>query len=97
MSALLHVVPLNNFIGGAQRVMAERLGVPVTITNLRYALLPLPELTLERVGIGKLQEIKIESIYLGIIPFVILQLLGLILVAIFPALATWLPLRVFGS
>jgi hypothetical protein len=40
----------------------------VTITNLRYALLPLPQLTLERVGIGKLQEIKIESIVVSVWP-----------------------------
>ena len=59
---LLHVVPLNNFVGPAQSILAQRLGVPVTITNLRYALIPLPELTLERVGIGKLQETKIDSI-----------------------------------
>jgi hypothetical protein len=65
---LLHVVPLNHYIGGAQQVMAQRLGVPVTITNLRYALLPFPRLTLERVGIGKLQEIKIESIVVSAWP-----------------------------
>jgi hypothetical protein len=65
---LLHVVPLNNYIGSVQQIMAQRLGVPVTITNLRYALLPVPALTLERVGIGKLQEIKIESIVVGAWP-----------------------------
>jgi uncharacterized protein involved in outer membrane biogenesis len=70
--ALLHVVPLNNFIGGAQRIMSQRLGVPVSITNLRYALLPFPELTLERVGIGKLQEIKIESIVVSAWPMTLL-------------------------
>lgn len=42
-------------------------------------------------------EVTTGHIYRGIIPFVILQLLGLIVVAIFPALATWLPLKVFGS
>ncbi len=36
------------------------------------------------------KEIKIQSIYLGIIPFVIIQLIGLILVMIFPQLALWL-------
>ena len=69
---LLHVVPLNNYIGGAQQIMAQRLGVPVTITNLRYALLPFPQLTLERVGIGKLQEIKIESIVVSAWPMTLL-------------------------
>ena len=33
---------------------------------------------------------KIQSIYLGIIPFVIIQLIGLILVLSFPQLALWL-------
>jgi TRAP-type mannitol/chloroaromatic compound transport system permease large subunit len=36
------------------------------------------------------KEVKIQSIYLGIIPFVILQLLGLISVMVFPKLALWL-------
>ena len=35
--------------------------------------------------------VETEEIYRGIIPFVALQLLGLALVAAFPALATWLP------
>ena len=69
---LLHVVPLNNFVAGAQRDMSQRLQVPVTITNVRYALLPFPALTLERVGIGKLQEVKIESIVVGAWPTVLL-------------------------
>lgn len=70
---LLHVVPLNNFIGGAQRIMTQRLGVPVTITNLRYALLPFPELKLERVGIGKLQDVKIESIIVSAWPMTLFR------------------------
>jgi len=36
-------------------------------------------------------EIKIQHIYKGIIPFVILQLTGLALVMRFPELAMWLP------
>ena len=36
------------------------------------------------------KEVKIQSIYKGIIPFVILQLIGLILVIAFPDLALWL-------
>jgi hypothetical protein len=70
--ALLHVVPLNNFVGSAQSVMSKRLGVPVTIANVRYALLPFPELTLERVGIGKLQETKAESIVVSAWPWTFL-------------------------
>jgi len=36
------------------------------------------------------KEVKIQSIYRGIVPFVILQLTGLILVMLFPQLALWL-------
>ncbi|SDR45676.1 TRAP transporter large permease subunit [Pseudovibrio sp. Tun.PSC04-5.I4] len=36
-------------------------------------------------------EIKLTDIYRGIIPFVLLQLVGLLLVYYLPALATWLP------
>jgi tripartite ATP-independent transporter DctM subunit len=36
------------------------------------------------------KEVKIQSIYKGIIPFVILQLIGLIAVIAFPQLALWL-------
>ncbi len=36
-------------------------------------------------------EIKLTDIYKGIIPFVLLQLLGLALVFLWPSLATWLP------
>jgi tripartite ATP-independent transporter DctM subunit len=36
------------------------------------------------------KEVKIQSIYKGIVPFVILQLIGLILVIAFPDLALWL-------
>jgi tripartite ATP-independent transporter DctM subunit len=36
-------------------------------------------------------QIKTGHIYRGIIPFVLLQLLGLFIVAMWPAIATWLP------
>jgi TRAP-type mannitol/chloroaromatic compound transport system permease large subunit len=36
------------------------------------------------------KEVKIQSIYRGIVPFVIIQLIGLILVIIFPQIALWL-------
>jgi tripartite ATP-independent transporter DctM subunit len=37
------------------------------------------------------REVKLTSIYRGIIPFVICQLIALILVVAFPAIALWLP------
>ncbi|MEE2775094.1 MAG: TRAP transporter large permease subunit [Pseudomonadota bacterium] len=41
-------------------------------------------------------EIKMGHIYRGIIPFVFLQIVALILVFIWPPLATWLPAYVYG-
>jgi TRAP-type mannitol/chloroaromatic compound transport system permease large subunit len=40
-------------------------------------------------------EVKIQSIYRGIIPFVIMQLIVLALVMLFPQLALWLPGAVY--
>ena len=39
-------------------------------------------------------EVKIQTIYKGIIPFVLLQLAGLALVITFPEIALWLPARI---
>jgi tripartite ATP-independent transporter DctM subunit len=36
-------------------------------------------------------EITTRHIYLGVIPFVLLQILGIVLIFFFPAIATWLP------
>ncbi|MBR9987775.1 MAG: TRAP transporter large permease subunit [Desulfosarcina sp.] len=41
-------------------------------------------------------EISTGDIYRGIIPFVIVQIIGLGIVVLFPQLATWLPKVVFG-
>jgi tripartite ATP-independent transporter DctM subunit len=41
-------------------------------------------------------EVQTGHIYKGIIPFVLLQLIGLIIVILYPSLATWLPKIVFG-
>ena len=40
-------------------------------------------------------EVTTGQIYRGIMPFVILQLIGLLIVAFFPSIATWLPRLVF--
>ncbi len=36
-------------------------------------------------------EITTRHIYVGVIPFVVLQIVGIVLVFLFPAIATWLP------
>lgn len=41
-------------------------------------------------------EVTTMHIYRGVIPFVLIQLLMLVLLALFPAMATWLPSVIFG-
>lgn len=41
--------------------------------------------------------VKMQDIYKGIVPFVCLQVVGIILVLLFPDLALWLPEQVFGQ
>jgi tripartite ATP-independent transporter DctM subunit len=43
------------------------------------------------------KEIKIQSIYLGIIPFVILQLMALVVVMMWPNVALWLMRSAYGD
>ena len=42
-------------------------------------------------------EIRTVDIYRGVMPFIVIQLLALVLLAALPGLATWLPETVFGS
>jgi tripartite ATP-independent transporter DctM subunit len=41
-------------------------------------------------------EIDVRTLYRGVLPFVGLQIVGLALIFIWPALATWLPARAYG-
>lgn len=43
------------------------------------------------------KEIVLMDIYKGVVPFIILQLIGLIVVAIFPQLVIWLPAVAYGN
>jgi C4-dicarboxylate transporter DctM subunit len=38
-----------------------------------------------------LEDIKISTIFIGVIPFIITDLIRLVILVLFPALATWLP------
>jgi TRAP-type mannitol/chloroaromatic compound transport system permease large subunit len=42
------------------------------------------------------ESITTMDIYQGIIPFVVIQLVGLALLAMFPQIVTWLPRVIFG-
>ncbi|NOY45682.1 MAG: TRAP transporter large permease subunit [Deltaproteobacteria bacterium] len=41
-------------------------------------------------------DVKLIDIYKGVVPFIVLQLVGLVLVALFPWLVTWLPAVAYG-
>ncbi|THB77461.1 MAG: TRAP transporter large permease subunit [Desulfobacteraceae bacterium] len=41
-------------------------------------------------------EIKLTDIYKGVVPFIILQLIGLLIIAIWPQLVIWLPSVAYG-
>ena len=41
-------------------------------------------------------EVKLGHIYRGVVPFIVLQLIGLFLVAAWPELVTWLPAVIYG-
>ncbi|MDX1509294.1 MAG: TRAP transporter large permease subunit, partial [Woeseiaceae bacterium] len=41
-------------------------------------------------------EVKTAQIYRGVIPFVAIQILALLLLALFPGLVTWLPGQIYG-
>jgi len=41
-------------------------------------------------------EVRTMQIYRGVVPFAIIQLLMLIVLAMFPAMTTWLPRIIFG-
>jgi TRAP-type mannitol/chloroaromatic compound transport system permease large subunit len=41
-------------------------------------------------------EVKTRDIYIGVLPFIILQLIALYLFWLFPDLTTWLPDLLFG-
>ncbi|MBI3069475.1 MAG: hypothetical protein HYY79_11530, partial [Betaproteobacteria bacterium] len=70
--AALHVVPLSGYIAGAQQALSQRLNQPVGIATMRVALFPAPQLKLEDVTIGKLQEIRIGSIVVSGNPLALL-------------------------
>jgi tripartite ATP-independent transporter DctM subunit len=41
-------------------------------------------------------DVRLTEIYRGVVPFIVLQLAGLLLVAAFPSLVTWLPSVAYG-
>ncbi len=45
---------------------------------------------------GVAEDIPMETIFKGIIPFVALMVIGVFIITVFPQLATWLPYTLMG-
>ncbi|HEV7800804.1 MAG TPA: hypothetical protein VGP15_06990, partial [Burkholderiales bacterium] len=58
----LQFVPMNGYLPDAQKALSERLNQPVTISTLRYVLLPSPRLVLEGVRVGSAQGIRVDRV-----------------------------------
>ncbi|MBT7879159.1 MAG: C4-dicarboxylate ABC transporter, partial [Gammaproteobacteria bacterium] len=46
---------------------------------------------------GVVPDWDLKDIYLGMMQFMLIQLIGLILIFIFPQIVLWLPNQVFGQ
>ena len=46
---------------------------------------------------GLVPEWDLKDIYIGMMQFMVLQVIGLILIVIFPQIALWLPHYIYGS
>ena len=67
---LLHVMPLTHFIRAQQATAALR---RASLSRICVMLLLTPQLKLEGVSLGKLQEIKIENVVVGAGPLTLLE------------------------
>lgn len=56
------VIPVKTYIPALQKLASDKLQEPVAITDLKFALLPLPSATVEGILIGKAQDVKIGSV-----------------------------------
>ncbi|HYH42270.1 MAG TPA: AsmA-like C-terminal region-containing protein, partial [Burkholderiales bacterium] len=70
--AYLQYTPLNGYIPEAQRALEERLNQPVSISTLRYVILPTPRLVLEGVAVGKSSGVRIERVSAHVMPWSVL-------------------------
>ena len=70
---ILQVAPLNGYVPGAEKILSERLQEPVNISGLRLNLFPTPQLKIERIAIGKGQDVRIESATMAVSSLAILD------------------------
>ena len=59
---LLHVITLNAYIPDLEKLASDRVHEPVTIQTVRASLWPSPHLVLDGVMLGKLRDVKIDTV-----------------------------------
>jgi hypothetical protein len=67
--AWLQFMPLNGYVPQVQQALSESLGQPVTLSTLRYVLVPTPRLVFENVQIGKMQAVRADRVEARVLPF----------------------------
>jgi C4-dicarboxylate transporter DctM subunit len=48
------------------------------------------------VGMNVIKDVNMSTIFIGVLPFVVTDLIRLVILILFPLLATWLPQRMIG-
>ena len=43
-----------------------------------------------------IKDVNMSTIFVGVLPFVVTDIIRLVILVVFPAIATWLPLRMIG-
>ncbi len=59
--AVVELMPLSGYVPGVEKMLSDRLQEPVSVSGMNFSLLPSPQLRIERITIGKAQEVKIDS------------------------------------
>jgi len=60
--ALPFFISLNDYIPRIEKEASAKLKEPVSIKSIKFALLPLPHLTIDRITVGKTDDIKVETV-----------------------------------
>ena len=70
---------------------------PVMAVNLQTAWLSPPVALSAYFLKGVVPEWDLKDIYLGMMQFMVIQVIGLILIFVFPQIALWLPTLIYGE
>ena len=60
--ALPFFISLNDYIPRIEKEVSAKLKEPVSIKGIKFAALPLPHITIDRITVGKTDDIKVETV-----------------------------------